>query len=147
MRIFLILISLCLSGCDSVKRSIGYTYESPDEFTILPQQSLKIPENYNLPAPSNDRYLSWQKTAPNTRAILTDTDQTPSFGKVNAQGENILLQKLETPDPDIRTTVNTEASIASADKPLIVFGPPTVKGKALDAALELKKFKESHGSV
>lgn len=53
-KLFIILIFFLVSACQTnIREAIGFTKESPDEFSVLPQKPLTVPKQFTLPDPDN----------------------------------------------------------------------------------------------
>lgn len=116
---------LLLTACSSTKEQLGLTREAPDEFKVVRRAPLEMPPNYSLrpPAPGTSRP---QETATALQAEATvfgennvQIKKADTSDQIDAEGSEMLLLEqagaLST-DPDIRTTVDKEATEYDSSK-------------------------------
>lgn len=110
--------SFSLSSCSSIKEQLGLDRRAPDEFAVITRAPLEIPGNLNevnaLPLPQRGAPRP-QETDPQIAAkqaigIPVNTNEVVS------SGEQSLLSKVGTADPNIRQIVNKEAADAPVNK-------------------------------
>ena len=61
LRFFLAFVSLSflLSGCDSVKKSLGLDHDPPDEFSVVTRAPISLPPDFNaLPTPETPHHIN-----------------------------------------------------------------------------------------
>lgn len=146
MRIFLILIVLILSSCNSVKKTMGVLQESPDEYTIMPQKKLEIPNQIHLPEPNQDMaFLADVPMTDDTKDLLISAQRTKKV-RPDPKAEQALLKHVPTqPIPNIRILVNKDIKKPGGNR--LLFWQKQVKGKSLDATAEAEKLKATHEIV
>ncbi|OAN54173.1 DUF3035 domain-containing protein [Magnetospirillum moscoviense] len=144
-----------LSGCDSVKRSMGFEKSVPDEFQVVERAPLAMPPDFALrpPSPGAVRPQEGNTRDQARQALLGNARQvTPVSTQGRTQGDVALLKKAgaENIQPNIRMLINKETqSIAEADKSFadkVVFwqkpaGPGF--GEQLDATKEAQRLREN----
>jgi hypothetical protein len=112
----LISVGASLSGCDSVRNTLGLDHYQPDEFNISNNPPLSMPKDYNLRPPVDGKQI------PNRTEFNASTQQAKqtllgaNSGTTTATGSSQNTQSLidqakagQTVDPNIRTTVDQEA--------------------------------------
>ena len=107
MLVALAAVGLSASACGTVKRSLGVSKVTPDEFRIVTKAPLVVPPEFALrpPAPGEPRA---QELAPESAA------RTALLGRAQAanrtEGEQLLVAKAGAPqaDPLIRYVVDDE---------------------------------------
>jgi len=125
LRILLVLAAAgcALSACESAKQAIGLGKNPPDEFQVVSQAPLSMPPDFNLPTPTPGAVRP-QEGSPELNAqnaLLANTASggtaPPTTDTTQSSGEQALLQTAgasTTPDPNIRTVVDQEASADAA---------------------------------
>jgi uncharacterized lipoprotein len=147
MRIILILIVGILAGCDNVKRTMGIIQESPDEYAVMPQRKLIVPDKIHIPEPNQDMHLAATLPATeDTKALFVEVPQkAPSQ---DAKAEQALLKHLPTqPQSNIRTLVNKDNKKPEHWGDQLLFWQKQVKGKPLDATAEAERLKIKNETV
>jgi hypothetical protein len=112
----LISVGVSLSGCDSVRNTLGLDHYQPDEFNVTDHPPLSMPKDYNLRPPVDG------KPIPNRTEFNASTQQAeqtllgPNRGTAVGAGSGQSTQSIvdqakagQTVDPNIRTTVDQEA--------------------------------------
>ena len=148
MRILLILIVGILSACSNVKRTMGITQETPDEYTVIPNKKLEIPDSICLPEPDQDRAFLEQKPATEDTKTLLIQNVSSHRPPQDTKAEKALLQHLPTqPEPKIRVLVNKDNKKPDQWGQNLLFWQKQVKGNPLDAAAEVKRLESTHETV
>jgi hypothetical protein len=118
---------ILLTGCDSVKETLGRTKRSPDEFAVYQRAPLSVPPSYGLrpPAagpenvnPANDPTSMARQAVLGTGAPTPGATSGQSQAPVGSAGVQALLKgagALNT-DPGIRATVNRETNSLQDDE-------------------------------
>lgn len=143
---------MVLSGCDSMRRSMGYDKSTPDEFAVVERAPLAIPPDFGLrpPEPGAPRP---QETAVRDQARISLTGRlAPSqqLGAGRSPGEAALARQAGTDQAqaDIRQVVNRETSaLVEADRSftdrLVFWRAPQVPGEAVDAEKEQQRLRQA----
>ena len=141
MRIALLFIVLILSACNSVKKTMGIIQETPDEYTVMPQRKLEMPDTVHLPEPNEDMaFLALGPVTDDTKALLIGTRPAKAVPH-DPKAEQALLAKLPTqPEPKIRVLVNKDNKKPTGTN--LLFWQKQVKGKALDAEAESQRLQK-----
>ena len=153
-------LALALAGCgDNVRRSLGLTKQSPDEFRVVSRAPLAVPPSFNLrpPAPGSQRPQEATARDQARQAVFraSDGEQTaavpsvPSDDSLSA-GERSLLSQAGAgrADPNIRQLVDRETreindeSRNFADM-LIFWKDPEPNYEVIDPAAEARRLRGS----
>jgi uncharacterized lipoprotein len=148
MRIILILIVCILAGCNSVKKTMGFTQESPDEYTVMTYKKMEVPDGIYLPDPNQNMPLA-QAVPPtdDTKELFVEA-QPKKATTQDAKAEQALLKHLPTqPQSDIRALVNKDNKKPDHWGDQLLFWQKQVKGKPLDAAAEAERLKIENETV
>ena len=145
LTISIVSISACGQVAD-LKKKVGLTIESPDEFLVQPQKPLQMPETKNLPVPQPGAksLVAYDPEAEARKALFgnsTSISTTPSVGEADllksANAANV--------DPNIRSVVEEEAGDSGGQVYLLdsLFGKPSKNNGAdiLDPEAEAKRIK------
>src|ERR1039458_2342053 len=67
-----VMIGLCLAGCQSTRQALGMTKVVPDEFRVVTKAPLVVPPDYALrpPAPGEPRPQELQPESQARRALI-----------------------------------------------------------------------------
>jgi len=103
--VLLVAAGCALSACGETKQPVGLGQAAPGESTTVSQTPLSVPPDFNLPV-----------TASNAAQSQPGTDSGASPDATQSTGEQALLQTAgaSSPDPNIRKTIDQEASLDSA---------------------------------
>lgn len=108
--IILCSLALLLSGCDSVKSSLGMDHYQPDEFNIKENQSLSIPPNYKLMPPrtkdSEGKSVPLNASAEKAKQAVGGGESQASL---STESLDDLKGKVGSEDDAIRKTVDEES--------------------------------------
>ena len=148
MRIILILIVGILAGCNSFKKTIGISQESPDEYTVMPQKALVIPDHIHIPEPNQDIHLGTNLPATDdTKELFVDA-QPKKVATQDEKAEQALLKHLPTqPQSNIRTLINKDNKKPTRWGDQLLFWQKQAKGKPLDATAEAERLKIKNETV
>jgi hypothetical protein len=147
-------LSLSACGGDSLKDSLGYGKNAPDEFAIVTKAPLVIPPDFSLrpPQPGAPRPQE-EEFQPNVVAerALTGTSGLGVGTAGATTGEEILLAKTgaDTANPKIRQVVNNESrSLVEKDKTFteeVLFWqqPTDPDARTVDAVAERRRIQEN----
>lgn len=112
--------ALALGACQSTKRALGLTKNTPDEFAVVSHGPLVMPPDFNLrpPVPNADRpqELASDEMA---RASLVGRQKMESLkNKGMSKGEVALLAKAGTEQvpSDVRQTLDKESSVFATER-------------------------------
>ena len=136
MRAFLgvVTISTLLTGCDSVRKTLGLDRDPPDEFSVLKRAPLSVPADLNVLPPPVDLPRTQnpendilggedarpQELSPQSRAqkAVLGKSNLPQSIKHESSGEKALTQMIERQIPvdqerpeNIRKTLDEETHI------------------------------------
>jgi len=132
-----LLISVLFSGCSSVKKDLGFSRNSPDEFTVIKRAPLTLPPEYNIRPPLNknstDSSVIRASSQNRARGLLLGNGRAVIDNKGSA--DKLLMSKMNTnaADPDIRNLIDKDNGYLS------------LKNRSLVDKLVLSKNKEKHG--
>lgn len=139
------IVGLSVSGCSSVKESLGATKQSPDETAIATRAPLVVPATFTLkpPQPGTPRPQDADPAMQAQRVLGGAPKDAPA-----SQGEMELLSAsgAAKADPNIRQELRAEVvqqtrrSKSYADTILFWRGSGSQKGTPLDAAEEAKRL-------
>ncbi|MBI1276330.1 DUF3035 domain-containing protein [bacterium] len=151
-------LPLVLTGCDDTKRALGFSKRAPDEFKVLTNPPLSMPEAYDLRAPRpGELGPTHEETVARAQKALTGTSGTASDGlsgdeeallsKAGAakSSDNIRLQLLKEQGKDEKTD-----SLWTKFKEgrLLVDNPNgEVKGDTIDPKKEASKHPETSPDI
>ena len=147
-------VVLVLSGCQSVRNTIGLEPTVPDEFAVAAPVPLAIPPDFNLrpPAPGSER--AQQTPAEQARTALVGRAKLQALqqrGMTEGEAQLLTLAGVENVPPGIRMTLDKEVSSFAREEPSftdrLVFwregGQASLGGTALDPAAEMKRLNEN----
>jgi hypothetical protein len=147
-----LMLTLALSGCSEVKRSLGFEKMPPDEFQVVQRAPLAMPPDFALrpPAPGAARPQDTTTREQARQALIGARQVTPISTAGRTGGDLALLKRAgaEGIQPDIRQIVNKETqALAEADKSLadrIVFWRKAdPAGEAVDPSKEAQRLREN----
>jgi hypothetical protein len=144
----LIIAIFSLSGCSSLKDTLGISRKTPDEFAVITRAPLQIPENLNsvstLPAPQIGAARP-QETDPRQLAKQA-LGVTPGGAPSTSAAEQSLLSKVGGAEQGIRTTVDREAITEKEEqrpvaKRLLNIGNDTPPARIVDPVKEKERLQ------
>jgi len=141
---------LALAGCSQVgdlKKKVGLSIESPDEFLVQPQKPLQMPSSTALPVPQPGAksLVAYDPEADARKAIFGDT---AAVAPAASAGEADLLKSANATDidPNIRAVVASESDNSDGQTYLFDswFGKPRSGDPEdlLDPAAEAKRIQD-----
>jgi len=127
-RLFLALglAALALSACSDMRESLGLGRNPPDEFAVVDRPPLSMPPDFGLrpPKPGAPRPQEVDMTQRASQTLFgTEINKTPGAiaGDLSPSEKALLETSGATrADPDIRTTVDREASDKVVSSPHLV---------------------------
>ncbi len=149
---------LALSACSGIKKQLGLTKQSPDEFKVVSQAPLSLPPDYSLrpPEPGIPRPQVGSTSQQAKNAIFRL--QQPEAGTLEPKLENddrslaeLSLLKAAgagQSDPNIRRIIDAETLRLNAEsddflQALVFWRDPRAAGEIVDAAEEAKRLREN----
>lgn len=154
-KLFLVPLVLSLSACTAadLRKEIGITRESPDEFLVMPRESLVIPTTaVGLPSPTK-KEEGHIAASENARKAIYGEEELPK--RENSAAENALLATSGAKDVDssIRRTVDKEykgkTGVFGTDRGgtmesvLDPFGYNSASEPIVDAKAENRRIKDA----
>lgn len=155
----LLAVGVALSACGDVKQQLGFTRESPDEFTVLQRAPLSLPPDFALrpPQPGAVRPQEGSEKDRARDALLGRTSKNP---KVYAReleantristGEKTLLTRAgaNEAEANIRDTVDRESTTLAKEMQsftdhLVFWEDRSYKGTAVDPVKESQRIREN----
>lgn len=152
-RTALAVVSLAaLAGCSDYKRTLGFTRDAPDEFTVTTRAPLAMPSSYELtpPQPGMPRP---QETSQTQQAEEVLVPATALAGDASAKGQDsrgqsaLVAQAGPPAPPRIRQMVNAEAvedrpAVSITDR-LMFWRDRQTPGTVVDAPREAQRIREN----
>ncbi|HYE00408.1 MAG TPA: DUF3035 domain-containing protein [Alphaproteobacteria bacterium] len=141
---------LVLSGCGSVRQSLGLEKTVPDEFAVVSRPPLSMPPDYSLRPPRPGASGPGQPAARDVAAATVfGSARAPNAPvAIGTAGESTLLGLAGAgrADPNIRTTIDREATqLAVADTTIvdsiIFWRKPPPAGDVVDPAAEAARIR------
>ncbi len=149
---------LALSACEGVKKQLGFTKQSPDEFKVVSRAPLSLPPDYNLrpPEPGIPRPQEGTTSQQAKNAIFRL--QQPEAGSLEPkiESDDRSLAELSLlkaagagqADPNIRRIIDAETLRLNAEgddflEALVFWRDPEPVGKIVDANEEAKRLREN----
>ena len=149
---------LALTACEGIKKQLGGTKQSPDEFKVVSRAPLTLPPEFTLrpPEPGIPRPQEGT-TSQQARNALFRLPQPkagslePKVGRDDrSPGELSLLRAAgaDNTDPNIRRIVDSETQQINAGsddflEALVFWRDPDTPGEVVDAAEETKRLREN----
>ncbi len=154
-------LALALGACgqmDGIKKQLGFTKQSPDEFRVVSRAPLSLPPDFSLrpPQPGAPRPQEGTVTDRARKAIfrvdepkLKPLDQTAAADG-RSLGEHSLLRSAGTDqaDPQIRVLVDRETHAIKAESDgfverLIFWRDKATPGVIVNASEEARRLREN----
>lgn len=107
--------SLALAACSSVKKELGVSRNSPDEFAVVKRAPLTLPPDYALRPPAEPGAAAdAEKAADRAKAALMGTTSAPAAA---GAADHALLGKIgaAAANPDIRKVIDEENGYISLE--------------------------------
>ncbi len=148
---------LALGACDGVKRQLGLSKQSPDEFKVVARAPLSLPPDFSLrpPEPGAARPQEGTTTDQARRAVFGSGQAGAEAGVPRpgteglSAGERSLLKAAgaDGTDPNIRQLINSEADALREDtdflEALVFWREPDAAGTVVDAEAEARRLREN----
>ncbi len=149
---------LALSACEGVKKQLGFTKQSPDEFKVVSRAPLTLPPDYNLrppepgiPRPQEGTTSQQAKTAIFRLQQPKAETLEPKLGSDDRSLAELSLLKAAgagQSDPNIRRIIDAETLRLSAEddgflEALVFWRDPQATGEIVDATEESKRLREN----
>jgi hypothetical protein len=149
-------LALALGGCENLRKQLGVTKQTPDEFRVVSRAPLALPPDYTLrpPEPGLPRPQEGSPTQQARRAVFraekpepkTLDEAIPAAGR--SMGERLLLQEAgaDKAEPNIRVIVNRETNQLNEEsegflETLIFWRDAETPGTIVDAEEEAKRLR------
>ncbi len=149
---------LALSACEGVKKQLGFTKQSPDEFKVVSRAPLSLPPDYSLrpPEPGIPRPQEGTTSQQAKNAIFRL--QQPEAGTLESkiESDDRSLAELSLlkaagagqADPNIRRIIDAETLRLNAEsddflEALVFWRDPQPTGEIVDANEEAKRLREN----
>lgn len=148
----LVVAALALSGCEGVRKSLGFGKNAPDEFQVVSRAPLSLPPDYNLrpPEPGAPRPQEGTTRDQAKTALFGTYDSGFASDMEGSPGEIALLQSAGATgiDPNIRKLVDQETNrLMAEDKKfidsLIFWRNPDPYGEVVDPVAEQQRLQEN----
>lgn len=112
--IAVVVATLGLSACQSVKQELGVGRNSPDEFTVVKRAPLTLPPDYSLRVPSTGAAPPAAIASNQAKTIVLGTTQAPVE---SGSAEEQLLSKMgaQNARADIRDVISEENGFIALD--------------------------------
>ncbi len=145
---------IALSGCESVRNTVGLGRTVPDEFAVAAPVPLVIPPDFNLRPPAPGAERAQQAPAERARTALVGRAKMQALeqkGMTSGEAQILTLAGVENVSPNIRMTLDKEVSSfareESAFTDRLLFwrdgGRASLGGTALDPAAEMKRLSQN----
>ena len=149
---------LALSACADVKKQLGLTKQSPDEFKVVSQAPLALPPDYSLRPPEPGIPRPQEGTTSQQAKNAVFRLQQPEAGtlepKLESDGRSLAELSLlkaagaDQADPNIRRIIDAETLRLNAEdndflEALGFWRDPQAAGEIVDADAEAKRLREN----
>lgn len=153
-----IAVLAALSACEGVKKQLGFTKQSPDEFRVVSRAPLTLPPDYSLrpPEPGATRPQEGTPTDQARQAVFKeDVPKGPTLeekaavdGRSMGEVSILKLAGAEDADPKIRSTVDSETQQINVDNQsfldaLVFWRNPEQPGEVVDPEAEARRLREN----
>lgn len=144
-------LTLALVGCGefNVRRDLGLVSKGPDEFTVIKQKPLQMPNDVAAlptPKPGARSLVEPDPAADARRALLGDQAAVPAPAAAPGASEQVLVKAAgaDAADPNIRATLDEEAKDLAEDERILDawLGRDKPNEQPLDAAAEARRLAE-----
>ncbi len=149
---------LALSACSGVRKQLGLTKQSPDEFKVVSQAPLTLPPDYTLrpPQPGIPRPQVGTTSQQAKNAIFRLEQPQPGTLEPTIESDGRSLGELSLlkaagagqSDPNIRRILDAETLRINAEgddflEALVFWRKPQAAGEIVDATEEAKRLREN----
>ncbi len=153
-----IALILALSACEGVKKQLGMTKQSPDEFKVVSRAPLTVPPDFTLrpPQPGMARPQEGTVTQQARKVVFRlEQPKEPTLEeRFEADGRSLgelsLLKAAgaDKADPDIRLIVDRETQQINAEsedfiEALVFWREKAEPGRVVDASEEARRLREN----
>ena len=153
----LMMVLLAIGACGNVRKELGLTKSSPDEFRVVSRAPLTVPPNFSLrpPQPGAPRPQTGTPTDQARRTVFGLEGQEPSLNEVMPEdgrsvGERALLASAGAAgaDANIRTVIDAETERINAEDEdllefLVFWKPKPPPGVLVDPEAEARRLQEN----
>ncbi len=151
-------IVMALSACSGVKKQLGLTKQSPDEFKVVSRAPLSMPPDYSLRPPEPGIPRPQEGTTSQQAKNAVFRLKQPQSGTLEpiiesddrSLGELSLLRAAGAgqSDPNIRRILDAETLRINAEgedflRALLFWQDPQAPGEIVDATEEAKRLREN----
>ncbi len=151
-------IVMALSACSGVKKQLGLTKQSPDEFKVVSRAPLSMPPDYSLRPPEPGIPRPQEGTTSQQAKNAVFRLKQPQSGTLEpiiesddrSLGELSLLRAAGAgqSDPNIRRILDAETLRINAEgedflQTLLFWRDPQIPGEIVDATEEAKRLREN----
>jgi hypothetical protein len=144
----LILGSLvALSGCSSVKDTLGMERTTPDEFAVVERAPLTVPPNFDLVAPQPGALRPQDNTESSAKGLVLGSQSSAPKAANGSRAEQALLSRAGT----VQAAPEIRQELSKPDEPvkpktvaekLGMTGDAEERGTALDPVIEAKRLDQ-----
>ncbi len=140
----LFFVILAVSGCtkNDIKSAVGLGRTSPDEFLIVTNEPLQIPQNDALPIPGTSKKIVSNKASSQEMAKAALLGTTPKKSKSTSaklsSGDAAFLSNIGTQDKDIKSKITEDNEDVTKN---IFTGTITID--VVDAEAEAQRINEA----
>ena len=149
---------MALTACEGIKKQLGGTKQSPDEFKVVSRAPLTLPPEFTLRPPEPGIPRPQEGTTSQQARNALFRLQQPKAGSLEPKvgrddrspGELSLLRAAgaDNTDPNIRRIVDSETQQINAGsddflEALVFWRDPDTPGEVVDAAEETKRLREN----
>jgi len=144
------LAAISLTGCAETKKTLGFTKQVPDEFTVVQRAPLAMPPDYTLRPPQPGAARPQETSTSDVARSAVFGEEKPAAAKKASSAEASLLQQTggSVASSEVRALVDEETSIIEpheqpvADR-LLNMGNTEPAASVVDAKAEAERLKEN----
>ena len=151
-------IVMALSACSGVKKQLGLTKQSPDEFKVVSRAPLTLPPDFSLrpPEPGIPRPQEGTTSQQAKNAVFRLKQPESGTLESNIESDDRSLAELSLlraagagqSDPNIRRIIDAETLRLNAEgddflEALVFWRDPQAPGEIVDASEEAKRLREN----
>ena len=149
--VFVAALVTSLAACENMKKQLGLTKQSPDEFSVVTRAPLTLPPNFSLRPPAPGERRPQEATAQERAKLAIYGAGAEAPAGAGSAGEQALLSRAGAGEsaPDIRRIINEENAIYAAGNQtfvdrLIFWQEPAPLGTVVDATGESRRLQEAN---
>ncbi len=148
------LLLALLTGCDTIRRTLGVDKSPPDEFQVYSRAPLEVPPDFGLrpPRPGATRPQDLAPVQQARQTVFRAGDSQAAVGAAAPSGRSAAEMALlrgagaTATDPNIRQVVNEESTrLLEADRSfvdrLLFWREPQAPGTVIDAQKEQQRLR------